>query len=214
MSLVVVPILLAMTLSGCGGQATAPPHPGMRTATAPAAAPAARAPAAGEPGVVAPPASSQVLALSAEGLDLVNPANGAIRHLPFGVDMPLVIAAVTRIHGEPRERFENPECGAGALQTVTWGDGLTLQFQHDKLVGWSIDAPAVDDGRTRRRLTTVAGIGPGSTRTELEAAYATEVFASTIGTEFSAGSLFGLLDSPRPDARVTFLWAGTTCIFR
>lgn len=55
---------------------------------------------------------------------------------------------------------------------------------------------------------------PGSTRAELEAAYATRVFESTLGTEFSAGSLQGLLESPRADARVMSLWAGTTCILR
>ena len=79
MSITVVPVLLAMTLSACDRQATAPPVPaptGMRPATAPAVA-AADAPAVS-------PAATAVLALSGEGLDLVDPANGMLHVLmPF-----------------------------------------------------------------------------------------------------------------------------------
>jgi hypothetical protein len=37
---------------------------------------------------------------------------------------------------------------------------------------------------------------------------------STIGTEFMSGELSGLLESDAPNAKVTALWAGTSCIFR
>jgi hypothetical protein len=63
-------------------------------------------------------------------------------------------------------------------------------------------------------LTTVSGIGLGSTRAELEAAYDAEVAPSSLGIEFHAGGLAGLLDSSRPDARVVSLWAGLACVAR
>lgn len=155
-----------------------------------------------------------MLALSGDGLDLVDPGSGAIRRLPFGLDMAAVVDALTRVRGTPRERFDNPECGAGPLHSVLWADGLGVQFQDDRFVGWGIHARGDGGTAAQERLATVAGIGLGSARAELEAAYATRVFESTLGTEFSAGSLQGLLESPRADARITSLWAGTTCILR
>src|SRR3546814_13009983 len=67
----------------------------------------------------------------------------------------------------------------------------------------------MDDG-----LGTMAGITRGSTRSDLESAYAAEVGETTLGTEFTAGGLSGLLDGNGPTAYITTLWAGTTCAFR
>lgn len=162
----------------------------------------------------AAPAAPMLLALSGEGLDLVEPGSGAIRRLAFGLDMSGVVDALTRVRGTPRERFDNPECGAGPLHSVLWADGLGVQFQDGRFVGWGVNGRGEGGTTAPGRLATAAGIGPGSARAELEAAYATRVFESTLGTEFSAGSLQGLLESPRADARITSLWAGTTCILR
>src|SRR3546814_16332062 len=63
-------------------------------------------------------------------------------------------------------------------------------------------------------LGTMAGITRGSTRSDLESAYAAEVGETTLGTEFTAGGLSGLLDGTGPTAYITTLWAGTTCAFR
>jgi hypothetical protein len=60
----------------------------------------------------------------------------------------------------------------------------------------------------------MSGVRVGSTRAELEAAYAAEVAESTLGTEFNAGGLGGLLSGPGKDARITDLWAGINCFFR
>jgi hypothetical protein len=40
------------------------------------------------------------------------------------------------------------------------------------------------------------------------------VFQSTLGTEFSAGGIAGLLESAGPQARIVALWAGMVCIAR
>lgn len=63
-------------------------------------------------------------------------------------------------------------------------------------------------------LTTASGIGIGSTRADLESAYAARVARSTLGAEFSAGGLAGLLASERPDAPIINLWAGEACLAR
>jgi hypothetical protein len=60
----------------------------------------------------------------------------------------------------------------------------------------------------------MSGIGPGSTRAELEAVYEVEVEPTSLGIEFSAGGIGGLLDGESPDARITAMWAGVTCLFR
>jgi hypothetical protein len=61
-------------------------------------------------------------------------------------------------------------------------------------------------------LTTAAGIRVGSTRGELESAYAIRIVQGATGTQFSAGAMAGMLESDRKDARITALWAGTTCL--
>jgi hypothetical protein len=132
--------------------------------------------------------------------------------LTFGTVRADVVPVVIDALGEPSEEGESPECPAGAMYTVRWGDApedLLLDFQDDQLVGWSI-------GRDSE-LTTEAGIGVGSTRAELEAEYGEVDIdeSSTIGLEFLLpSSLAGLLDGETPEALVTDLWAGTTCIFR
>ena len=47
-----------------------------------------------------------------------------------------------------------------------------------------------------------------------QAAYTVEVFESSLGTEFAAGDLSGILTADARDATVENLWAGATCIFR
>lgn len=155
------------------------------------------------------PAESVQLALDSEGLRLIDATTGSARPLAFGTEAETVIEAVARLRGAPDARSVNPECGAGPLDTVTWRDGLTLYAADEAFVGWH--ASRSTGGA---RYTTMTGLGVGSTRAELDAAYSARVEASSLGTEFDAGGLYGVLDGPEPDAAVTDLWAGTACIFR
>lgn len=61
-------------------------------------------------------------------------------------------------------------------------------------------------------LTTMSGVGPGTTRASLDEAYSTKVRQTTLGSEFTAGELAGLLDGPGRKATITNMWAGLTCI--
>lgn len=100
------------------------------------------------------------------------------------------------------------ECGAGALDYASWPDGLTLYAQDGELIGWALDE------RANGALGTAANVGPGRTRRDLESAYSAEFSQTTLGTEFAAGGVYGVLDGPGPSALITAMWGGTSCNFR
>ena len=155
------------------------------------------------------------LAVDGEGLRAFIVASGAARPIAFGRPRTEVIAAVSPLMGgEAPVTTANDEC---RLSAAAWpAAGLTLSFSSatgvERFAGWFL-APVRPEARAPR-LTTASGIGLGSTRAELESAYAASVQRSTLGVEFTAGGLAGLLASDRPDARITNLWAGEVCIAR
>lgn len=196
----------ALLLASC-----APEPERNEDAPEPPAAPVAPAPPA-EPGkneaAAAPaPADRPKLAVEAEGLRLFVGAGGSARALPFGMAREQVLAPLESYRG-PADGGTNTECGAGALDYAVWADGLTLYFQEGRFVGWALDQ------RAEGAHSTASGIGPGSTRRELEAAYDAKVEQSSLGTEFSAGDMFGVLNGTGPTASVTSMWAGVSCVFR
>lgn len=152
------------------------------------------------------PADRPGLALASDGLTLVS-EGGSSRSLAFGRAEAEVIGIVTAALGAPPERGINEECGAGPLGFANYRDGLNLLLDDGRFVGWSLS-------RDARELSTMSGIGIGSTRRDLDAAYQARVEESTLGQEFSAGELGGILSSAAPDGRVEALWAGVTCMFR
>ena len=152
-------------------------------------------------------AATQDLAVEAEGLRLVDTRSGAARPLPFGMPKDQLLALLESFRG-PADGGTNSECGAGPLDYAVWADGLTLHFQEDRFVGWALDP------RAAGAHATMSGIGPGSTRRELEAAYEVQVEETTLGTEFHAGGLEGILDGQGQDARISAMWAGVSCVFR
>ena len=147
------------------------------------------------------------LAIDGEGLRLFNPVNGSARPIPFGTPREGTLAALG-FRGAPSDTGTLEECGAGPLDQASWPDGLTLYFQEGKFLGWALG------GKDTTKLTTASGIGLGSTRAELEAGYSVEVAESSLGTEFSAGDIFGILGGKGPKASITHLWAGTSCNMR
>ena len=160
-------------------------------------------PAAGSaPAAQAAPA----LAIESSGLRLFDRASGSARPLPFGTPQAAVMTALAGLGTAEINKLD--ECGAGPLDGASWPAGPTLYFQDGKFVGWAVGGPG------REALTTASGIGIGSTRAELEAAYKTEVFDSSLGTEFAAGELFGILEGDGANAKITNLWAGTSCNMR
>jgi len=173
----------------------------------PAAVEAAAAPSAPAE-VAAPAATAQTrsgLVIEAEGLRIFDAA-GAARALPFETPQATVIAAVTAATGGMvPDESTNEECGAGPTQFAQYPDGIQLLFQDEKFAGWFLREPG---------LTTVDGIGIGSTRATLNAAgTVTMVPDSKLGIEFSVGELGGFLTADGAAGAVESLYAGLTCFF-
>ena len=157
---------------------------------------------------VAAAADQPRLAVEGEGLRWFLPPNGSARPIPFGTPQADVLASLQRVRG-PAGRGVNADCGAGPVEYASWPDGLNVVFQRGKFVGWSLD------GRAAGALATADDVGPNTTRAELEGAFATlSVQRTSLGSEFTAGELHGLLDGPGRRALITDMWAGVSCVAR
>lgn len=179
----------------------------------PADAPPADAP----PPASAPPPSTPVpaatgkaaLSLDPAGLMVVIVDTGSTRLIDFGLPKAQVLEILTRVAGAPGPETTNSECGAGPMQFVEFPGGLTLLFQEETFAGWSVDRDSAG------KQSTMNGVGVGSTRSELVAAFAgADIEETSLGQEFSAGGLSGLLSGPGADAKIEAMWAGTSCVFR
>jgi hypothetical protein len=185
-----------LVLAACG---RAPgPAEGSNVTAAPEAAVAGK-----EVAVAPPPAPAATAAkppvLEGDGLRI------GTDKLAYGAAKPAAIAALARALGRPPgDQGMNEECGGGALEYATWPDEITLWFESGSFAGWD----------ERGKLKTADGIGLGSSRADLALLAGLEVEESTLGTEFTAGALGGILESGSPAAKVTNLWGGATCVFR
>lgn len=183
---------LAALLLACGGAADAPP--------------AADAAVTGDPGTAAPQVK---VALAGDGVMLVDATSGSTRHIPFGTPDSTAVQAVAAVFGEPEERTVNEDCGMGRMEFVIFdGEGLLLAMQGGNFLGWAVRPP---EGVA---LRTMSGIGVGSTREALEDAYAASIAPSTLGIEFMAGGLQGVLETNERKARIVAFWAGASCVAR
>jgi len=171
------------------------------------AAPARASPVATPAAATPSTATAPRLAVEAEGLRWFLQPSGSARPIAFGSPESEVIASLERVRG-PSEKGTNVNCGAGPVQVASWPDGLSVIFQDGRFVGWGMGRSASGS------IATAAGIGPGSTRAELDSAYNVTVSRTSLGSEFSAGGLYGVLDGASADARITDMWAGVSCVAR
>jgi hypothetical protein len=206
-------LFVLLAAAGCdrrGGTAPASTPDQESVVASPPPSEAAASAGADDP---APPAAH--VALDSEGLRLVERERGSSRPLPFGSDWQAVESALTRLWGPPSSTAALPDCGADPPTQITWAHGFTAVMQGDRFVGWSAHSPRpAGVALPSRTITTMAGLGIGSRRGDVESAYAIDVGATSLGTEFTAGGIAGLFADGTADAPVTALWAGTVCIFR
>lgn len=190
----------ARTWKGC-----ATVLPGKAGASAAASGTKAPVPVTPESAAAPPATEAPAIALDGEGLRLVAKPSGSTRLLAFGAPQSDVVNAVnaTEPSATPKQA-ESADCGA---TVVTWPSGLSAYFTFGKFAGWAVR-------ENSPKLTTMSGVGVGSKRSALESAYSTTITTSTLGTEFTAGGIAGLLASLATDARVTNMWAGSACIAR
>lgn len=148
--------------------------------------------------------------LEADGLTPANPNGGTARKLTFGEGEDAVIAFLTGLNGGTAPiRTANAECPAGPMHFADWGGGLTLDFQDGRFAGWSLGTEA------GAGLATLENVRVGSTLAELRAARPdVRIEETSLGREFTAGGISGLLSGPGETAHVESLWAGTICAFR
>ena len=204
-------LLLGITAvaAGCSAEPVAEQVPAGQTAVeAPAQAkPVADSRPAPSAAATSEPAADPRLAVEGEGLRWFLQPSGSARPIPFGRPESEVLASLEEVRG-PAKRGTNQDCSAGPVQVATWSDGLSVIFQDDRFVGWGLGRRASGD------VATAAGIGPGSARAELDAAYSATVSQTSLGSEFSAGALHGVLDGASAGARITDMWAGVNCVAR
>ena len=196
-------------------QAEGDPHAGLELPPGHPAVDLSQGGVAAEAGAAQHP---PVMSLDGEGLRLVDPDSGATRPLSFGVPLDQLKLVTEKLKG-PAEAGRAEECGAGPLAYLSWKDGLTLYALDGLFAGWALDAadsPSAKgkDGKPVPRLTTISGIGIGSTRADLLGAYDAKIEQTTLGTEFNAAGLSGILDGTGAKAKVTNLWSGVNCVFR
>jgi hypothetical protein len=206
-------IVLALLLVGCTRPESAPVQDKAAVAPAPSASASVAmadkpmqantaTPRTPEPATAKP---SPRLALDGDGLRVFDATTGSSRPIAFGTAADEAMRMLETVQGGPAsDHGENSECRA---DYATWPDGLTAWFTRGNFVGWSVSS-------ADSTLATASGIKVRSTRRDLESAYDAHIARSTLGVEFTAGGLAGLLASGAADARVTNLWAGTTCIAR
>jgi len=189
-------IMVALTACSSSANETvaAPDEPPMRTASA-------------TKSVAAPtPATKAALTLVPDGLSIVEAPTGKARLIPFGTSRGSAELTVGRAQGAQERTGTSFECGAGTIDFTSYKGDLQLTFHDDKFVGWTInsgDSP----------LKTAKGIGVGSPRQSLDAAYKdVTVEDSSLGLLFNAGGLVGILDQDGIEGIVTDIWAGTVCL--
>jgi hypothetical protein len=186
-------------LAACSSPASetaAPEKTAGETSPAVAAAPAATA---------APTKTTAALTLAPDGLSIVETPSGKARLVPFGIPRASAELMVGTVQGEQLGKGSSAECGAGTIDYTRYMGDLQLTFQENKFVGWTINGG-------ESPLRTAKGIGVGSTRQQLDAAYKVDVEDSSLGLLFSTGDLVGLLDIDGIDGLVTSIWAGTVCL--
>ena len=189
-------------LAACGGEpantVVEPPNAVPEQVATPPANLAAEAPAAED---------RPLVNLAPGALSFVDPNSGRAIELAFGSERAVVERAVEAALGKPAERGSNGECGEGAMDFARMPGGLRVWFQEDKFVGWFVDDAS-------SKLSTASGVGVGSTRKDLTGVYDAKIAESSLGEEFTAGDLSGLLSGAGPTAKVTAIWSGQVCNFR
>lgn len=206
-------VVLGVVLAACSNPATSTyDEPGDAAAAVGESAAAVPGGDAITPVVQAPVATPESsapasvrLALDGEGLRSFAISSGSSRLIAFGTMRDEAMRMLEAVQGMPaRDQGENIDCAASY---AAWPDGLTVWFADGEFVGWSV-------GSADATVATASSLRVGSTREELLSAYDARIAPSTLGMEFNAGGIAGLLDSPDANARVTELWAGRTCIAR
>jgi hypothetical protein len=198
-ALVTVAVAAGLALASCSpDKPTTSPTTSASTSTASTSAIAPQ----GSPSTTAP---APAVVLRSAGL------SAAGDRWEFGAKGASVVASLRRAFANEAPKVRDLDCEAGPMQLYDWPT-LTALEQAGNFVGWL--APQASTLRTDQ------GIGVGSTRADVVAAYpGVEVEESTLGVEWfvpveKGGPLSGLLDGEASTSKVGSMWSGNACAFR
>ena len=125
--------------------------------------------------------------------------------IPFSADRAQAEKALATVLGEPENREENAECGAGPMQFTRYDSGFTVNFQDGRLTGWFFDA-------ANPKVALENGVTVGTPRDRVAGSPQFEpIEGSTLGEEFALGDAVGGFIV---DGKVASLYAGVNCFFR
>jgi len=214
------PSASATTSGGAGSGTGATPSPATPSPATPSPAATARpattvtgtGPSAPRPpGTPPTTGAAGTLVLEADGLGVA--VGASIRHLPFGTTTRAQVASLLASRLGTARVTTVRECGQGPRTQLSSGS-LSALVDGARFVGWTLSPVRAGTQPVGARLTTGDGIGLGSTLAGIRGTRTVTVTTGTLGPEFTAGTLGGLLDGTAPTARVTTLYAGETCFFR
>jgi hypothetical protein len=143
-----------------------------------------------------------------DGLSLLR-GDTSVQHLAFGrATATQVDALITATLGSPT-RHALSECGQGPRVSST-RNRFSVLYDGTRFVGWT------EPGAPGRHLTSKAGLGIGSTLSEVRSAQAgVKTMSDSLGPEFFVeGGISGMLDGLTAGSKVTLVYAGETCFFR
>ena len=182
---------LLLALAGCGPEAEQAPAEG--------AAPAVAASAAAPSPAPADPAAAPRSARRCGWIHNPTPGNWWLTDR----DGEWILAAQGGRQAEGMDAMPDMSAGEWVKTNGHYGYGcacLTLTAERGTRDVLRLSDPQPEPlAQCRADLGVLAGLG---------------VEQSTLGTEFSAGGLGGVLESGKPAAKVTHLWGGSTCVFR
>ncbi len=158
------------------------------------------------------------LALTSNALMLVNSETGSTTEIAFGKSENEMVNIIDKaLQTKVASIGINGECGAGPLKMAVWKNGLNVILKKSKssgvwqFAGWYQGKPSGNF----KSAQTMADVGIGTTRSDMESAYVIKVNKTSLGYEFSTtAGLYGIFDGSGKDAKITDMWSGTTCIFR
>ncbi len=185
---------VALSSAACGGTEAATPVPAVTVTVTETATPSENA-------------AENTFALAEAGLTVT--VDGTVHDLPYGTARAEVDALVEQVLGAPTDEFFSEECPAGPATQVGYVGGLELVHQDGAFAGWGLDAG------TNAAFMTPAGVGIGTSRADVEAAYpGVDIFESTLGTEFFTGEVAGVFDADADGDPVFVMWSGVACVYR
>lgn len=185
-------LLLAWMLAACSA---AEPQPDAAPDAAEAASAVVPAPVA----KTTPIDAAAKITLAPDGLLLDDELLG------FGTPRAQADAKIAASLGAATAQGRTPDCSVGPVDYSHYADDLQLSYRNGRFVGWSA-------GNNTVKFKTAKGVGTGTTRQDLEAAYKVDIADDALGTLFAGGGFTGVLDSEHPGAPIITIWAGTICL--